>query len=86
MDRNQPVPCSCPICAATNAILMPPLGDYEDVDCPSCGAYRLTGTAEAILKVKTHSEKKALSKKLRTESHLPRAQRTLIDTQYMDQI
>ena len=48
-DRNQPVTQSCPVCANPGAVWHPPLGDREDVDCPSCGKIRVSGSAEAML-------------------------------------
>jgi hypothetical protein len=42
---------SCPICNAL-ATVAPPVGDYKDVDCSSCGGFRLTCIAEVIFSYK----------------------------------
>jgi hypothetical protein len=46
----------------------PPVSGREDIDCPSCGKIRLTGSAKTSLKsAKAHGlDVAALSRKLRT--------------------
>lgn len=39
----------CFICA-TDSTEVPPAGDYTQLACPSCGEYRLAGTAIALFK------------------------------------
>ena len=29
---------------------MPPLGDYKQYECPHCGAFRVSGTVEQLIK------------------------------------
>ena len=66
-DRNQPVRQLCPVCGNPGALWHPPLGYREDIDCPSCGKIRLTGSAEPKLQfAKAHGlDVTALSRKLR---------------------
>jgi hypothetical protein len=36
-------------CGNTEAKLMPPLGDYSEYHCPSCGMYHTSGTMEMLI-------------------------------------
>lgn len=45
-DRNRPVPRECPHCG-TPALLLPPVGDREDYECPRCGAFSISGSEAA---------------------------------------
>ena len=44
MARITPIKQSCYVCGAP-AMLMPPVADGDDYDCPDCGSYRISGTA-----------------------------------------
>lgn len=82
MDRNQPSRMPCPVCDDPEAVWMPPLDDYRDVDCPSCGDVHLTGSAETLLnhkKALPGFDKKALSERLRGQPRPEGATRLRVD-------
>jgi predicted RNA-binding Zn-ribbon protein involved in translation (DUF1610 family) len=58
-DRNYRVKRTCPHCGNTDARLMPPLGDYSEYDCPTCGAYRIDGTTEQLIENRTFDPRAA---------------------------
>ncbi len=43
---------NCIVCNARNARREPGLGDFARFDCPRCGSFALTGTAEALLELR----------------------------------
>ncbi len=74
MDLNPPAKIACPICANAKATWMPPTGDFDDIDCPQCGQFSLTGTAEALLQVEPDRRAGLSGKIVRTAA----AQRTRV--------
>ena len=87
MDRNQPSQLSCPICGDPSAVWMPPSGHYTDVDCPSCGKIRLTGTAAKELESKKSLPRfdlQTLSKELKAQPRSPQNPRLVVDSYLLD--
>ena len=59
----------CPVCDHPGAVRYARLGPRTDVDCPSCGKIRLSGSAEPRLEFAKANglDVAALSKKLREQ-------------------
>ena len=53
MARNRLVQQPCPICADPMSAWMPPQGDCDVIDCPTCGKMHITGTAMAKMTSQT---------------------------------
>lgn len=57
-DRNCPVDRTCPHCGVPGAKLMPPVGDYDEYECPRCGTYRISGTNKQLIEDGTADPKR----------------------------
>lgn len=83
--ESQPTRIPCPICTNPDAVWMPPLGDRDDVDCPSCGPISITGSARTLLQARKESSEglnsKVLSETLRAQPRLPESPRLLVNSQ-----
>jgi hypothetical protein len=49
MDRDYPLPVSCPHCDNDDAQLWPPEGHFKRYTCPECGEFIISGTLEVLI-------------------------------------
>jgi hypothetical protein len=64
MDHNYSTEMFCPVCVDANAIWTPSTGDFDDVDCPQCGRFRLSGSTKRAMGVSNESVGVTLSRQI----------------------
>jgi Zn ribbon nucleic-acid-binding protein len=48
---------TCPICELQATQQLPRMGDFDEVNCPHCGRYRINDTAKEMAKSRTPEER-----------------------------